>query len=331
MGDKRLWIGTGISLFFLFLLFSRIDSRQLGAPFLEVDPCYLIATVLAIFLSYCFRALRWKYLLLPLKKCPMATVFLATIIGLMVNGLFPARLGEFVRTHALAEKENLAKGSVFASQVIDRLTDVISLLLLLAATLLVLDLPNSSAKDRQALVAGGCATLAVSLLAVLFLISRKVGIVRLPTPDSRMLRRMPAKPVATGIRILRSFIEGISRPAKSSRALAVIATSILAWVFSVIPVDLVLGSLGISLPIFVSMFILVMLGFAVMVPATPGYVGTFHYACFAALGAYQIPQAKARRVALVLHAASFVPVIVAGFFYLWKDGISLNAEFRDCS
>ena len=64
-----------------------------------------------------------------------------------------------------------------------------------------------------------------------------------------------------------------------------------------------------------------------MVPATPGYIGTYHYACFAALGVFNVPQGKALGVALVMHAVSFLPVIVIGFVCLWTVGLSLK-EFR---
>jgi glycosyltransferase 2 family protein len=324
MSDKRLWVGTGISLFFLFLLFRKIDCGQLVAAFREVDFRYLIVAVLATFASFFFRAVRWKYLLIPLKKCPTATVFSATIIGLMANGLFPARLGELARTYVLAEREKLGKSSVLASVVIDRMADVISLLVLLISTLFFLDLPSGSVKDRQILVVGGCTTLLISLMVIIFLVLLKVGKVNSPAAASRIFERLFPKLTEKVSRVVDSFVHGINLPTKFGHSLAIIGASVAAWVFSIIPVDLVLRSFGISLPIFASMFILVMLAFAVMVPATPGFIGTYHYACFTALGVFNVPQGKALSVALVMHAVGFVPVVIAGFVCLWRTGLSLK-------
>jgi uncharacterized membrane protein YbhN (UPF0104 family) len=62
-----------------------------------------------------------------------------------------------------------------------------------------------------------------------------------------------------------------------------------------------------------------------MVPASPGYVGTYHAACMYGLMAFAIPKEQALSVALVVHAIGFFPVILFGFYFLWKDKISFSA------
>ena len=89
-------------------------------------------------------------------------------------------------------------------------------------------------------------------------------------------------------------------------------------------VDLVLQGFDVHLPITASMFILVLLVFAVMVPASPGYIGTYHYACYKGLSAFGIPESTAVSIALVIHGIGFFPVIIAGFYHLWRNKISLN-------
>ena len=78
------------------------------------------------------------------------------------------------------------------------------------------------------------------------------------------------------------------------------------------------------------MFIMVFLVFAVMVPAAPGYVGTYHAACVYGLMAFNIQKEKALSVALMIHGVSFFPVIIVGLFYLWKKDVSLS-EMRNKS
>src|SRR5919201_6982729 len=93
--DKRLWIGVGVSVFFLALLFRKIDFAKLLAALREMDYRYLIPAVLFTFISYFFRAVRWRLLLLPLKETRMGTLFPATVIGYTANSLLTARLREF--------------------------------------------------------------------------------------------------------------------------------------------------------------------------------------------------------------------------------------------
>jgi uncharacterized membrane protein YbhN (UPF0104 family) len=104
----------------------------------------------------------------------------------------------------------------------------------------------------------------------------------------------------------------------------VLLSSLFIWLFCIIPVNLVLQGFGIHLPITASMFILVLLVFAVMVPASPGFIGTYHYACFKGLSAFGIDGSISVSIALVLHGISFFPVIVAGLYHLWRGKMSLG-------
>ena len=52
--DKKLWIGMGISLIFLFLLFRKIDFHKLVSALSEMNPRYLAASLAFTFCSYCF-------------------------------------------------------------------------------------------------------------------------------------------------------------------------------------------------------------------------------------------------------------------------------------
>ncbi len=91
--DKKLWIGIGISVFFLVLLFRKIEFGKLLAALREMDYRYLLPAVFFTFISYYFRAVRWRYLLLPMKKTGMRNLFSSTVVGYMANNLLPARLG----------------------------------------------------------------------------------------------------------------------------------------------------------------------------------------------------------------------------------------------
>jgi hypothetical protein len=191
--DKKLWIGVGISVFFLFLLFRKIDLQKMVSALGEMDYIYLFPAVVSTFISYFFRAVRWKYLLSPLKKTRLRNLFPATIIGYMANNLLPARLGEFVRAYVLGEKEALGFGAVFASLVIDRLFDGFSVLMILLLTCFVLVLPPGMERVQQLLVMGGYATLALYFAVILFLVILKMRTIKTIGVLGALLKPFPAK------------------------------------------------------------------------------------------------------------------------------------------
>jgi uncharacterized protein (TIRG00374 family) len=242
----------------------------------------------------------------------------------MANNLLPARLGEFVRAYILAQREELQTPTVFASLVIDRLFDGFTVMLMLLFTLFSLRLPQGLSEAETILRTGGVVTflLYAGVVAFLFLLKRQTirtlawtGILLKPFPQQLSDRIIP---------LLGSFISGIKMSSRGGHIAAVLVSSLSVWLFCVVPVDLVLQGFGIHLPITASMFIMVLLVFAVMVPASPGFIGTYHYACFKGLSAFGIPESTAVSIALVLHGVGFFPVIIAGFYYLWQSKTSLS-------
>jgi len=325
--NKKLWIGLGISLFFLFLLFRKIDFHKLLAAFREMDYRYLWPALLFTFVSYFFRAVRWYFLLLPIKKTRLKNLFPATMIGYMANNILPARLGEFVRAYVLGEKEGIAISAVFASLVIDRLFDGFTVLLILLFTFFTVKLPPGMESVQHGLVVGGYITLTIYFVVIAFLFILKKRTLQTINLNGRLLKPFPARVSGKVIPLLGSFIEGVRISSKPAELFALLLSSLVIWAFAIWPVDLMLRSFGIILPITASMFIMVFLVFAVMVPASPGYVGTYHAACVYGLMAFNIQKEKALSIALIIHGINFFPVIILGLYYLWHDNVSL-AEMR---
>ena len=323
--DKKFLAGIGISLFFLLLLFRKIDFNQLAAAFRTLDYRYLVAAVVVTLVSYSLRAVRWYYLLLPQKKAAPRNLLAATIICYMANNLLPARLGEFIRAIVLAEKEQLEVSAVFASLVIDRLFDGFSVLVILVITFFTVQLPPGMEKVQQGLVTGGYVTLALYIAVIVFLVLLKRSTARTIHFVAMFLRPFPKVVADKVIPLLGSFISGIKLPSSPKDLLLILFSCFLIWGTAAWPVDLLLKAFNIQLPFTAALFILVFLVFAVMVPASPGYVGTYHAACVYGLMAFSIPKEQALSVALVVHAVSFFPVIFFGFFFLWKDKISFTA------
>ncbi len=322
--DLKLWSGIAVSVFFMLLLFRKIDFFQLWTALLGVDYRFIVLAVGGTFVNYLLRAVRWHYLLIPEKRIPLSSLYPATIIGYMANNLLPARLGEFVRAYVLARKEGLQMPTVFASLVIDRLFDGFTVMLILLFTLFTLKLPQGMADAEMALKTGGIVTFILYAGIIIFLLLLKRQTMRTLHWTGVLLKPFPQKFSERIIRSLGSFISGIRISSKGGHVSAVLISSLLIWIFCIIPVYSVLLGFGIKLPVAASMFILVLLVFAVMVPASPGYIGTYHYACFKGLSAFGVPESTAVTVALVIHAVGFFPVIMAGLYYVWKSKMSFN-------
>jgi uncharacterized protein (TIRG00374 family) len=197
-------------------------------------------------------------------------------------------------------------------------------MLILVYTLFALKLPQDMAYAGDALKTGGAVTFVLYAGIIIFLVLLKRQTMRTLHWTGVLLKPLPQRISSRILLLLGSFISGIRISSKGGHVGALLLSSLLIWAFCVIPVYTVLLGFGINLPITASMFILVLLVFAVMVPASPGYIGTYHYACFKGLSAFGIPESIAVTVALVIHATSFFPVIIAGGYYVWKNKLSFS-------
>lgn len=322
--DLKFWIGIAVSLFFLILLFKKIDFPVLWSALRSADYRYIFLAVCFTFIGYFLRAVRWRYILISEKPIPLSSLYPATIIGYMANNLLPARLGEFVRAYTLAQQEKLEAPAVFASLVIDRLFDGFTVLLLLLVTLFTLRLPAGMEDAAGALKAGGAVMFLLYCCVVLFLYLLKRQTMRTLSAVGYVLKPFPRGISDKLIPLLGSFIGGIRLSPRGGHVAALLVTSAGIWLFCLLPVDMTLRSFNIHLPITASLFILIMLVFAVMVPASPGFIGTFHYACYKGLSVFGIPDTTSISIALVMHSTSFFPVIFVGLYYLWKNKMSLS-------
>ena len=99
---------------------------------------WLIAPVFLVLISgHYFRALRWRLLIESLGYKPgKANTFCAVMIGYLANAAFP-RLGEVLKCTVLARYEKVPADKLVGTIILERVIDVLCLLVVFAITLLL--------------------------------------------------------------------------------------------------------------------------------------------------------------------------------------------------
>jgi uncharacterized protein (TIRG00374 family) len=310
----------------LFFFFRGVDWTALGRAFRTADPLFLLGVVLVTGLTYAARAWRWGFLLAPLAHVPFPRLFSATVVGFM-TGLLVPRAGEVVRPYLVARHHPIATSAGFASIVLERLVDLITMLVLFALYLYVLPMP--AAQIRGPLlgvlkVAGAMAGLgALGILAVLLLWHRHAD--RAMRIAERLLRPLPERFAAAIARALRSFAQGLAVLQASPRHLAAImGQSLVVWLFIALGIYWNNRAFGLDLPFHSAFLVIAFLTVGVAVP-TPGTVGGFHAFYRAALtGAYGIDPDVAAAAGIASHALSNLPVLLLGLAFLGREGLTVS-------
>src|SRR5918996_997996 len=121
-----------LTLGLLGFFFRNADMGGVWAETRRANGGLLVAAVIATLATYLLRAFRWQYLLAPIGPTHFATAFRTTVIGFAASFLLPARAGEVIRPYLLARREGLKASAAFATIILERLLDIVTVLLLCA-------------------------------------------------------------------------------------------------------------------------------------------------------------------------------------------------------
>ncbi len=319
------WIGFAISIFFLYLAFRRIDYRLLLESLKDANYLYLIPIVAIIFVNMALRALRWGYLLRPIKKIGFPNLLAGIIIGFMANNILPARIGEIVRAYIIGRSERISKSSSFATVVIERLFDGFTVLGILVAVLIFINLPPGNIHFKKGLEVAGYISAALYgvIFVILFIIKKKtIWFLKLA---SLLARPFSSRLSEGGLSNILSFKEGLLSVESAKTLVITSVYSLLIWGVFACAIYLAGLSFGLKLSISASMLILVAICLAMIIPSTPGFIGTYHASVTYALILYSVPAEKALGFSIVFHAINYIPLTLAGFLYLWRHHLTLKA------
>src|SRR3954468_18729598 len=197
----------------------------------HADAGLLVLAVLATGLTYGLRAYRWQYLLAPIGPTHFAVAFETTVIGFAATFLLPARAGEVLRPYLLARREGLPATAAFATIILERVLDLVTVLLLFGVFVL-LGAPGMIAADpavfgRVKLGGALAAAGAVAGLAVFFAVAGPPE--RLGRAALRVERVLPSRLAQAVARFVETFVQGLGVMRQPGRLLGSLLLSFPLW------------------------------------------------------------------------------------------------------
>ena len=119
-----------------------------------VNYLFLIPSTLLIVLSFLVRAYRWRWFFPAGHSIPLVSSLSALSIGIAANSVLPARVGEIIRAYVLGRRERLSKTTAFATIVLERVFDGLTILLFLLLVVFLIGIRNPQL-HYMALAGGG--------------------------------------------------------------------------------------------------------------------------------------------------------------------------------
>jgi glycosyltransferase 2 family protein len=308
----KIFIGIVSSAFFLVLALRNVSFAELLKALAQVNYLFLIPALILSFLVFWLRAIRWRYMLLPVKSVGNYQLFNITIIGFMVNNVLPLRIGELVRAHILGKRENLSKSFAFATIIIERLLDGLTILSFFIPIVLLFSFPRWLKQAGLVLLFFYIGIIIFLLLLHFF--SRQLILIigKLITPFSpRLAPRLG--------RMLTSFCGGLKIFKTKKQIFWICCFSYGIWIGASLVFMVFLYAFHITFPFYAPFLLLVVVATGVAIPSSPGFIGTLQISCVIGLALFGVPKSESLGFSIVYHASQYIPVTLLGFFFMWKE------------
>ncbi len=318
---QNLALNIGISLFFLDFVFAEINLAEVGQALAQANYWMLLPSTVLVFLHLYFRTLRWQWLLKPMGEVSFWPAFRGLVIGITGNTVLPARAGEFLRAYVLGRSTGLSKTGVFATLVVERIFDGLTVLLVLVAGV-ILGVRNEILQTAGIL--GGVFYLGAVIGVVVFMTKRHWA-------DWLVHRFLPGHLAEQALALLDGFHSGLS-VLKNPRQLAMVSLwNFFTWLM--IPISfwfaLLAFDFGVPIPWQAPVMMLPIMALGLTIPGAPGGVGIVQAAvkltldlAFAGLAVAPNFEEIVAAAGIVIHLSQFVPEIFPGAISFAIEGLS---------
>lgn len=306
--------GFAISIVCLYFVFKGIQWGQVASTFARANPFNLTLSALFQLLSLGMAGFRWKAVI-NLPEVSWSSTSASMMVGLMVNNIFPGRIGELVRPIMLGGEVKRSGSFLFATVIIDRLSDLLVLVIL--ALLSFGMFPSLSWAREMSLIGGGIVLLAFFLIGI-FSYS-KIGL----KLDGMVRQFVPGRFYEQIIDNLKKFRLGFQTVKSIRRGAAIFGLSWLVWGTWFLCLYYALNAFELALPFWGMILLLAVLNLGALVPASPGYAGTYHLLGILVLSAFGIKKEDALSFILVFHALWYITQTLIGLIILAQKNLKL--------
>lgn len=307
-------IGLLLSIFLLYLVFRKIDIKEVIKHITSAKLEFLLfCVVFGVFLLL-LRSYRWRLFVRKHKELKLQNFFESTVLGLFFNVILPFRIGDLIQGFSLAKKTNLAKSLTFSSVLMERFIDLFPPIIFITVGSLFIVLP------KEISVVFSIFVLLFLVLGLIFILKFKNFIVKIIENLSlkiKLFQRLN--------NIVQNFYLTVENFKDKFFLTKIILLTFFLWLGYSFIMWLTCFSLGIKLPSFyASLLVQAITSLSVAIPASPGYVGSWEFMGMLALSIFNVEKTKAVAFSILSHIISLLPIIILGLIFIVKETALIN-------
>jgi len=316
-------LGLLVGLLFIWLAFRGTDIEGIKSSFEAANYLYLIPVAFLTIIVLMLRSYRWGVILEPLEKIDQWPLFSITAVGFMAITLLPVRMGELARPYLISQKSTIKMGSSLATIVVERIFDLLTLIMVLLLILLMVKLPAWIFRSACSIL---LMVIPLFLVLIFLAIKRDASVKGI----DRIVGMLPKTLSSRLMKVLHSFLDGLQILPDLKKTFYLASLSVLIWSLVGLSTYILFSSFEsmLGLPLAAAYVVLVITALGVTLPTAPGFVGNYHFSCVLALTLFGIPKTDALTFAILLHFIQVTVTIVLGLIFLPSIEVSLPVLFK---
>jgi uncharacterized protein (TIRG00374 family) len=313
-----LLIGLIVSIVSLYFAFQGFDLGDVWASLARVRLPFFAPMAVLYILTFMTKVWRWRVMFYPDEARARTGVLFSS---LMISYIpLPFRAGEVARALVASVRLGIPAPRVFSTILVEKVLDVLTLLLFLGLSLPFVGLPGNLQNTAMML---GLLVLAATLVLLVLVLRPELArkLVHLLT------KPLPARfgpPIAEATE---HALQGLAPLSNPHSALRLVLWSLATWGINSMTVYLMLLAFNVDVTPVASVVLVVVTNLSMAVPSAPGYIGPFEAAVVGVLVVLGQPLETAQTFAIAYHFIGLAPVATMGVIAAFQQGLGL-AVFR---
>jgi glycosyltransferase 2 family protein len=305
----RLVVGTAISALCLWLIFRQVKLDELRVALARLQWQFVAFGMVSLAAGYALRIQRWAVMLRAGGAQVGGSACAAPFLGsITLNNVLPFRAGDLIRALIFPAALGVRRVTAAASLLLERLVDLLTLLLCLGIGLSLnaqVNMPEWLGRVAVTLsLVGG--TVLFGVVAFSAIINRWIASMR------QWIERRGHARAAMALEVAGDLVDSLGAMSRPVVLLSLLALSMLVWVGEAGLFLALLHGLNIDAGMTSALMIMAIATLSTLMPSSPGYVGPFHLATFSAVTMLGGSSSQAAAFAVLVHLSLWLPTTVAG-------------------
>ena len=310
----KLTVSFALSALFLWIAFRKVNLQEALHVLRELDLFYVGLFILSQLFTQAFRIVRWGILTRPFATLSASSLIRISNLGMMLVLVLPLRLGEFARPYLVKREANAPLSAGIGAVAVERTLDglLVTLFFFLSTSVIPAEyaIPTGlrvAAFTALGIFSGAAFVIVGTLLshgALLGVLRKVIGLV-----SQNIAEKV--------VNMVDAFVSGLRSLPNWRSAFMLVAITTAYWVINGLGYYAALVGFSWGLPWIAGYVIVSVVVLGIMIPAGPGFLGTYQGAILLGLAVFHIDATQAAAYGLVVYPCTVLIQLALGLPYLF--------------